>query len=181
MLGPFARVLQEGAGDDPWALIGAASLCMQGIDAEAENLEFMTTEATMYAMAEMLDVTPTWGRGPHLAAQRLHFTRHEVPIFVFASPVFHGRYDSLTPLKVPSLWDARLRIDVDGGAVPVTPVEWELLLAVVLDVAARVETLRQRAREQGFDNRLLTRLMREGRVEATTEEAVWGALEQRAG
>ena len=180
MLGPFARVLQEGAGDDPWALIGAASLCMQGVDATAENLEFMTTEATLHAMAGMLDVTPTWGRGAHLAAERLHFTRHEVPIFVFASPVFHGRYDSLTPLEVPSLWDARLRIDIDGGAVPVTPLEWELLLAVVLDVAARVETLSQRAKEHGFDNRLLTRLMREGRVDATTEAAVWGALEPPA-
>ncbi len=181
MLGPFARVLQEGAGDDPWALIGAASLCMQGIDATAENLEFITTEATLHAMAGMLDVTPTWGRGAHLAAERLHFTRHEVPIFVFASPVFHGRYDSLTPLEVPSLWDARLRIDIDGGAVPVTPLEWELLLAVVLDVTARVESLRQRAKEQGFDNRLLTRLMREGHVDSKTEEAVWGALEQTAG
>ena len=101
--------------------------------------------------------------------------------FVFASPVFHGPYDSLTPLKVPSLWDARPRIDIDGGAVPVTPVEWELLLAVVLGVAARVESLSRRALEQGFDNRLLTRLMREGRVDSTTEEAVWGALEQPAG
>ena len=82
---------------------------------------------------------------------------------------------------MPSLWDARPRIDIDGGAVPVTPLEWELLLAVVLDVSARVETLRQRAQEQGLDNRLLTRLMREGRVDATTEEAVWGALEQPAG
>ena len=64
--------------------------------------------------------------------------------------------------------------------MPVTPLEWELLLAVVLDVAARVETLSERAKEHGFDNRLLTRLMREGRVDATTEEAVGGALEPPA-
>ena len=53
-------------------------------------------------------------------------------------------------------------------------------MAVVPDGAGRVETLGRRAKEHGFDNRLLARLMREGRVDATTEEAVWGALEPPA-
>ena len=56
-----------------------------------------------------------------------------------------------------------------------------LLLAVVLDSPARLSALRDRMRERGFDGRLLTRLLREGHVEAATEEAVWAVLENDVG
>ena len=82
-------------------------------------------------------------------------------------------------MDIPSLWDARRRIEVDGTNVLVMPLEWELLLAVLLDSSTRVEALRTLMRENGFDGRLLTRLLREGHVQPATEEAVWQQLEQR--
>jgi hypothetical protein len=81
-------------------------------------------------------------------------------------------------MEIPSLWDARVRIEVEGTHVLVTPLEWELLLAVVLESSPRVAALRARMRSHGFDNRLLTRLLREGHVESATEEAVWAVLER---
>lgn len=174
------RVLQEGAGSDPWALIGAASICLQGIDEQPRNLEFMTTASTLRVLGEMLDIDPQWGGGPRLAAGRLQFTRSEIPVFIFAAPVFHGRYESLEPFNVPSLWDARGSVDVDGVSVFTTPLEWELLLAVVLEVPRRTAALQRHAAEHAFDNRLLTRLLREGRVAHATEEEVWAILEGAA-
>lgn len=178
VLGPLVRVVEEAAGNDPWALIGAASCRLQRVEASSPNLEFMTTEPALHTLADMLDVPPTWGRGTHLAAQRLHFMRGRVPVFVFANPTFHGRYESLTPMEVPSLWDARLRIVVEAASVLVTPREWELLLAVVLGADARGEALGECMRRLGYDGRLLTRLLRESHVEKATEEAVWDVLER---
>jgi hypothetical protein len=59
-----------------------------------------------------------------------------------------------------------------------TPVEWELLLAVVLGATARIDELRQYLQQHGFDSRLVVRLLREGRVDRETEEAVWSVLER---
>ena len=178
VLGPLVRVVEEAAAGQRWALVGAAACRLQGADAESPNLEFITTAAGLATLAEMLDMPSEWGRGTHLAAQRLHFMRGQVPVFVFGDPVFHGRYESLTPLDIPSLWDARQRVELSsGGHVLTTPLEWELLLAVVLDATGRIETLRTRMRDAGFDGRLLTRLLREGHVAAATEEAVWKHLE----
>jgi hypothetical protein len=178
VLGPLVRVIEEAAGDDPWALIGAASIRLQGADADSLNLEFITSEGVLETLAEMLDVRAAWGRGAHLASQRLHFLRYGVPVFVFGDPVFHGPYESLAPREVPSLWDARVRVPVGGVGVLCTPLEWELVLAVVLGAGSRVEALRTTMRERGFDNRLLVRLLRESRVAHETEEAVWAVLEQ---
>lgn len=178
VLGPLIRVVEEAVDAQRWALVGAAACRLQGADAPSPNLEFITTAGALSTLAEMLDMPSEWGRGTHLAAQRLHFMRGQVPVFVFGDPVFHGRYESLTPLDIPSLWDARLRIDLPaGGHVLATPLEWELLLAVVLDSTARIEALRTHMREHGFDGRLLTRLLREGHVASATEEAVWKHLE----
>jgi hypothetical protein len=138
----------------------------------------MTTAPALQTLAEMLDMPSTWGRGAYLAAQRLHFMRVRVPVFVFANPVFHGRYESLSPMDIPSLWDARAHIEVEGATVLTTPLEWELLLAVVLDTGPRIEALRPVMRDRGYDGRLLTRLLREGHVESATEEAVWAVLER---
>jgi hypothetical protein len=181
VLGPLVRVVEEAAGDDVWALVGAASCRLQGADTHSPNLEFITTDAALTTLAEMLDMPSTWGRGAHLAARRLHFMRGRVPVFVFASPVFHGRYESLSPMDIPSLWDARARIQVERATVLATPLEWELLLAVVLDSVSRVSALRDRLLERGFDGRLLTRLLREGHVQSATEEAVWAVLEHPDG
>ncbi len=178
VLGPLVRVIQEAADDAPWALIGAASLALQGIEATSSNLEFMVTEDTLHSLAAMLDLEPKWGRGTHLAAERLHFMRHGVPVFVLARPVFHGRYESLSPFDVPALWDARALVDARGTTVTATPAEWELMLAVVLGIQSRTELLGEHLREHGFDNRLLTRLLRESRVKRDTEEAVWAVLER---
>ena len=139
----------------------------------------MTTAPTLRSLAGMLDIEISWGRGTHLAAERLHFVRDGVPIFVFANPVFHGRYDALSPLDIPSLWDARVRVELDGIGVLVTPLEWELLLAVVLSATARVEALRT-CLQDSYDGRMLTRLLREGRVQPSTEDAVWAVLESDA-
>jgi hypothetical protein len=177
VLGPMVRVIEEAADSEPWALIGASSVRLQGADAASPNLEFITTSSVMETLAEMLSVRSAWGRGVHLASQRLHFLRHGVPVFVFGDPVFHGPYESLAPREVPSLWDARERVEVGGVGVLCTPLEWELMLAVVLGASSRVQALRQTMRERGYDSRLLVRLLREGRVTADTEEAVWAALE----
>jgi hypothetical protein len=138
----------------------------------------MTSSPALQTLGEMLDMPSTWGRGAHLAAQRLHFMRGRVPVFVFANPVFHGRYESLSPMEIPSLWDARAHIEVEGATVLATPLEWELLLAVVLDTQPRIDALRACMRANGFDGRLLTRLLREGHVQSATEEAVWAVLER---
>lgn len=180
VLGPLVRVIEEAASDAPWALIGAAALRLQGVPAHSPNLEFMTSEQVMLTLGEMLNTPADWGQGAHLAANRLHFMRHGVPVFVFGDPIFHGAYDSLAPREIPSLWDARVRVDVSGAGVLCTPLEWEMVLAVVLGLNGRVEALRERMVADGYDSRLIVRLLREGRVAAHTEEAVWSVLERRA-
>lgn len=179
VLGPLVRVIEEAALDAPWALLGASSLRLQGVPAHSPNLEFMTSEQVLSTLGEMLNVPADWGQGAHLAANRLHFMRHGVPVFVFGDPVFHGPYDSLAPREVPSLWDARVRVDVNGVGVLCTPLEWELVLSVVLGLGGRVDGLRERMLADGYDSRLIVRLLREGRVAAHTEEAVWAVLERR--
>lgn len=178
VLGPLVRVIEEAASDAPWALIGATSLRLQGVDAQSPNLEFMTTEPALIVLGEMLGVPSDWGQGRHLAANRLHFMRHDVPVFVFGDPIFHGPYESISPRDIPSLWDARVRIEVNGTGVLCTPLEWEIILAVCLGADARVHALRTHMLHQGYDTRLVVRLLREGRVDETTEEAVWAVLER---
>ena len=121
VLGPLVRVVEEAAGGDPWALVGATACRLQGANTPSPNLEFVTTEPALRTLAAMLDMPSTWGRGAYLAAQRLHFMRGHVPVFVFANPVFHGSYEALSPMEVPSLWDARQHIEVDGATVLATP------------------------------------------------------------
>ena len=178
VLGPLVHVLEEAGDDAPWALIGGSGLRLQRAPGESPNLEFMTTTATVEALAGMLQLAVVWNQGRHLAATRLHFLRHDVPVFVFADPVFHGRYDSLKPMEIPSLWDARVPASCGSVQVLCTPPEWELLLAVVLGAAERVDLLSRHLRERGFDSRLVVRLLREGRVDRETEDAVWSVLER---
>lgn len=177
ILGPLVRVIQEAASDQPWALIGAASARLQGVAVPGANLEFITTESALIALGEMLGVSTDWGQGTHLAANRLHFMRHGIPVFVFGDPVFHGPYESLAPREVPSLWDARIKVDCRGTGVLCTPLEWELVLGVVLGATQRVDAVAQRMLDTGYDSRLVVRLLREGRVARHTEEAVWAVLE----
>jgi hypothetical protein len=178
VLGPLVRVIEEAALDAPWALIGAAAVRLQGVDAHSPNLEFITSEQVLLSLGDMLGLASDWGQGTHLAANRLHFMRHEIPVFVFGDPVFHGRYDSLAPREIPSLWDARVRIDMHGASVLCTPLEWELILAVVLGGTGRIAAIRARMIDTGYDSRLVVRLLREGRVAPETEEAVWAVLER---
>ncbi len=179
ILGPLVRVIEEAASDAPWALIGATAIRLQGVEAHSPNLEFMTTEPALIALGEMLAIPSDWGQGAHLAANRLHFMRHGVPVFVFGDPIFHGPYESLSPRDIPSLWDARVRVDIGGAAVLCTPLEWEIILAVCLGAHQRVQALRAVMVQRGYDSRLVVRLLREGRVEPATEEAVWAVLEGR--
>jgi len=178
VLGPLVRVIEEAADDAPWALIGGSGLRIQHAPVESPNLEFMAPAETVDALARMLQLETRWSRGDRLGATRLHFLRHGIPVFVFADPVFHGRYDSLKPMEIPSLWDARVSATWGNAQVLCTPAEWELLLAVVLGLADRIEQLRHHLRERGFDSRLMVRLLREGRVDQETEEAVWSVLER---
>jgi len=180
VLGPLVRVIEEAASDSPWALIGATAIRLQGVEAHSPNLEFITTEPAIVALGEMLGVPSDWGQGRHLAANRLHFMRHDVPVFVFGDPVFHGPYESLSPRDIPSLWDARVRVDVNGTGVLCTPLEWELILAVCLGAEERIQSLRTHMLANEYDTRLVVRLLREGRVEESTEEAVWSVLERPA-
>ena len=180
MLGPLVRVIEEAAGSSPWALIGAAALALRDVDTRSPNLEFMVGAEALQSLARMLGVSSKWGRGAYVAAERLHFMRHGVPVFVFSRPTFHGRYESLSPFDIPALWDARETVEVGGIGVPVLPCEWELILAVVLEQRTRIELLQGHFAQYGFDNRLLVRLLREGRVEKDTEEAVWAVVEGRA-
>ena len=106
--------------------------------------------------------------------------RHGVPVFVFGDPIFHGSYESLSPRDIPSLWDARVRVEMSGASVLCTPLEWEVILAVCLGAHERVQALRRVMVSRGYDSRLVVRLLREGRVEPATEEAVWAVLEARS-
>lgn len=185
VLGPLVRVIEEACSDAPWALIGANAVRLQGVEATSPNLEFLTTDPALSELSQMLGVPCDWGQGAHLAANRLHFMRHGVPVFVFADPVFHGPYESLVPRDIPSLWDARVRVEVRASnpemppaAVLCTPLEWELILAVCLGYNARIDAIRERLRETGYDSRLVVRLLREGHVQPATEEAVWAVLER---
>ena len=177
VLSALVRVVQEAAGDDVWALVGAASARLQGADAPSPNLEFITTATTSGQLAEMLDLDARWLAGRQLAAQRLHFLRDSVPVFIFGDAQFQGRYDVLRPQEIPALWDARVRVPCNGVTVLATPLEWELLLAVVLDKAERATAVARVLRGRGWDGRLITRLAREGHVHSSTEEAVWQLLE----
>ena len=177
VLGPLVRIIEEAADSEPWALVGAAAVQLQGVAVSAANIEFITSDPAIRTLAEMLGVEATWERGAFLAASRLQFQRNQVPVFVHANPTFHGAYDTLTPLEIPSLWDARAQIGFEGATVLATPLEWELLLAVVLGNAGRSESIRDHIEASGeCDSRLLTRLMREGHVEHETEEAVWALI-----
>ena len=177
VLGPLVRIIEEAADSQPWALVGAAATQLQGVTVSAANIEFITSDPAIRTLAEMLGVEATWERGAHVAASRLQFQRGAVPVFVHANPTFHGAYDTLTPLEIPSLWDARAHIAFEGATVLATPLEWELLLAVVLGNTARSEAIRDHITASGeCDSRLLTRLMREGHVEHDTEEAVWALI-----
>ena len=178
VLGPLVRVIEEAAGDQPWALVGASAIQLHGISTSAPNLEFVTTDSALNQLAEMLDVPVTWQRGAYVASARLQFMRSRVPVFVHGSPTFHGAYVSLTPVDIPALWDARTHVDVNGTVVLATPLEWELLLAVVLGNAERAATIGDHLRAESHDGRLLIRLMREGHVGSETEEAVWKHLER---
>jgi hypothetical protein len=201
VLGPLVRVIEEACDSAPWALIGGTALRLQGVQTHSPNLEFMASSEVVTALASMLGQETEWDRGQHLAATRLQFLRHGIPVFVFADPVFHGRYESLKPMEIPSLWDARIRATLGApgapgitaapgitGApgvtgtvgIPTTPAEWELLLAVILEAHDRVELLRHHLRSTGFDSRLIVRLLREGHVDRETEEAVWSVLERDA-
>ncbi len=174
VLGPLVRIIEEAADAEPWALVGAAAVQLQGVAVSAANLEFITSDPAIRTLAGMLGVDATWERGAYLAASRLQFQRGQAPVFVHANPTFHGAYDTLTPLEIPSLWDARAQIGFAGATVLATPLEWELLLAVVLGNTGRGESIRDHIAASGeCDSRLLTRLMREGHVEHETEEAVW--------
>ena len=82
VLGPLVRVVEEAVAGQRWALVGAAACRLQGTEADSPNLEFITTGAGLATLAEMLDMPSEWGRGTHLAAQRLHFMRGQVPVFV---------------------------------------------------------------------------------------------------
>ena len=178
VLGPLVRVIEEAASEQPWALVGASAVQLQGIETPAPNLEFVTTDAALTQLAEMLDVPVTWQRGAYVAAARLQFMRSRVPVFVHGSPTFHGAYVSLSPIDIPSLWDARTHVEVNGTVVLATPLEWELLLAVVLGNIDRATAIGDCLRTHGHDGRLLIRLMREGHVGEETEEAVWKHLER---
>ena len=178
VLGPLVRVIEEAAGEQPWALVGASALQLQGIDTSAPNLEFVTTDAALTQLAEMLDIPVTWQRGAYVAAARLQFMRSRVPVFVHGSPTFHGAYVSLTPIDIPALWDARTQVELNGTVVLATPLEWELLLAVVLGNGERASAIGDHLRLHAHDGRLLIRLMREGHVGSETEEAVWKLLER---
>jgi hypothetical protein len=178
VLGPLVRVIEEAADDAPWALIGGSGLRLQRTPIESPNLEFMAAAETVEALSGMLQLEARWDRGERLAATRLHFLRHGIPVFVFAEPVFHGRYDSLRPMEIPSLWDARVAVNCGSVQVLCTPPEWELLLAVVLGIGERVDRLCGHLRTRGFDSRLIVRLLREGRVDRETEDAVWSVLER---
>jgi hypothetical protein len=178
VLGPLVRVIEEAAGEQPWALVGASALQLQGLDTPAPNLEFVTTDAALRQLAEMLDVPVTWQRGAYVAAARLQFMRSRVPVFVHGSPTFHGAYVSLTPIDIPALWDARTQVELNGTVVLATPLEWELLLAVVLGNDERASAIGDHLRAHSHDGRLLIRLMREGHVGTETEEAVWKLLER---
>lgn len=177
VLGPLVRVIEEAVSDAPWALIGATAIRLQGADAHSPNLEFIMGEPSLLALGQMLDVPSDWGQGAHLAANRLHFMRHHVPVFVFGDPIFHGPYESIAPRDIPSLWDARVRVEVNGAKVFCTPLEWELILSVCLGYQARVDAIRDRMRETGYDSRLVVRLLRESHMQPATEEAVWAVLE----
>lgn len=171
------RVIEEAADDGRWCLIGAAACRLQGVDARAQNLEFMTTVPAVLSLSAMLGVQTGPGHGALVDAERLHFMREGVPVFCFGSPVFHGNYDAISPADIPSLWDARVRVDTGAVSVLVSPLEWELLLACILGMRQRLDELLPVLRTRGHDGRLLTRLMREGRVHRETEEAVWALLE----
>lgn len=179
LIAPLVRVIEEVAPDAPWALIGAAALRLQKVEATSPNLEFITTDAAVDDLGEMLGIEAEWGQGQRLPGKRLHFMRHDVPVFVFADPVFHGVYDRLAPRDIPALWDALVPIEVGECEVRCTPLEWEFVLAVVLGLSARVDQLRDALTERGYDSRLVVRLLREGRCGSSTEDAVWEVLERQ--
>ena len=179
-LAGVVREIEEAAGGQPWTLVGAASVRLQGIEEPAQQsvIEFVTTEQALRDLAAMLPAAIDWQRGEYVAAPRIRYERGAATVFVHGNPTFHGAYVSLTPIEIPSLWDARAEASVQGARVFATPLEWELLLAAVLGNDRRARAIGARLRERGHDGRLLIRLMREGHVGAETEEAVWSFLER---
>ena len=177
-LGSVARLIEEAADRSPWALVGSAALRLQGVATDAQNLDFITSSDVATTLSQVLGIEPGWNQGPHLASGSLRFLRHGVPVFVLADPVFHGPYETLKPMEIPSFWDARIHRHSPADGVPCSTTEWELVLAVVTGARDRSDLLGRHLRTEGFDSRLVVRLLREGRVERETEEAVWSILER---
>ena len=90
------REIEEAAGGQPWALVGAAAVRLQGIEEPSPRLvlEFVTTEQALRDLAAMLQAEVGWGRGEYVAAPRVRYERGAAAVFVHGNPTFHGAYVS---------------------------------------------------------------------------------------
>tara|TARA_B100000029_G_scaffold472734_1_gene513506 strand:- start:2269 stop:2847 length:579 start_codon:yes stop_codon:yes gene_type:complete len=162
-----------------WAVNGSTSLELQDIPCPTDNTEIITrrdiikllnepTSQFIESMAKNISSPATL----LLSTDRYNFTIH-------GDPIIYGRYDSLKPTQIPALWDALVSVHCEDTTALCTPIEWELLVAILTEKEDFIDLLKKTLNRRGYDSRLVVRLLREGRVEPETEDNVWKILESR--
>ena len=177
VLGPLVRVIEEAADEQPWALGGAAG------DPPTRRARDLQQPRVRHDRRGRPRPGGDARRLHHLGARR---PRRGCPLAVPARPSaglrprqphLPRRLRLALPARDPlALGRPRTRRGRRRQRALDTP-RVELLLAVVLGNEERVEAHQRAHARTRHDGRLLTRLLREGRVEGDTEEAVWAVIE----
>ena len=179
---PLKRIIKEIHRIDDhalWAVNGKISLQLQDVPCDADNTEITTRRDILKLLKDPSNQfiksikenisSPT---AIQLSSNGHNFTIH-------GDPTIYGRYDSIKPTQIPSLWDALVSVHCESIIVLCTPIEWELLVAILTEKRESIDLLKKILSRRGYDSRLVVRLLREGRVDQETEENVWKTLESR--
>lgn len=162
-----------------WTVSGMASLELQDVPCNPNSTEITTRKD----IVKLLDKTSNKFVKSIVknssTPMTIQFSTNEHNLVVHGDPIIHGRYDSLKPTQIPSLWDALVSVHCNDTTALCTPIEWELLVAILTEKEDLIDLLKNILKRRGYDGRLVVRLLREGRVDQETEETVWKILESR--
>jgi len=162
-----------------WAVSGMTSLELQDVPSNTNDTEITTRKDIVKLLDQTSNkfVKSIVKNSSSPVTIQLNTNKHNFTIH--GDPIIHGRYDSLKPTQIPSLWDALVSVHCNDVTALCTPLEWELLVAILTGKDDLIDLLKNILRRRGYDGRLVVRLLREGRVDQETEETVWKILESR--
>lgn len=163
-----------------WSVSGLTSLELQDIPCKADNIEITTrrdiVKSLNKASNKLINTSIVKNNN---SPNTLQLNTKGNKITIHGDPIIYGRYDSLKPTQIPSLWDALVSVHCNDTTALCTPIEWELLVAILTEKEDLIDLLKKTLNRRGYDGRLVVRLLREGRVDQETEDSVWKTLESR--